>query len=95
MKPICVPCQRFFRMKKTGFYFTEMMPRSGSPEPGTAEPEHWTPYKVWSGDLWECPGCHAVIVSGTGREPIAEHYRADFSDISERLNASQLHVNDC
>lgn len=26
MKPICVTCQRFYRMSKSGFYFIEAMP---------------------------------------------------------------------
>jgi len=95
MKPVCVKCQRFFRMKKSGFYFIEGMPREGRPEPGTAEPEKWQPYKVWSGDRWECEGCGATIISGTGREAIAEHYQPDFSERVARLNAAQLQVNDC
>ncbi len=97
MKPVCVPCQRFFRMKKSGFYFIEGMPVPGvrQAEPGTATPEQWQPYKVWTGDLWECQGCRAQIVSGFGREPITEHYKADFQELSERLNAQQLQVNDC
>lgn len=82
-------------MVKSGFYFTEMMPRSGNPEPGTAEPENWTPYKVWCGDKWQCEGCGAEIVSGTGRSPIAEHYQPAFADMTARLNADQLKVNDC
>ena len=28
MKPICVPCQRFYRPKKNGFMFIEAMPRA-------------------------------------------------------------------
>lgn len=98
MKPVCVPCQRFFRMKKTGYYFTEMMPTADAPrrpEPGTAHPEHWTPYKVWAGDLWECEGCGAKIISGTGQDPVVEHYYPDFDLVSERLNARELTVNDC
>lgn len=98
MKPICVPCQRFFRMKKSGFYFIEGMPKAGGPrhvEPGTSMAEHWTPYKVWAGDRWECEGCGAVILSGFGRYPIAEHYKDGFADTVQRLSADQFQVNDC
>lgn len=98
MKPVCVPCQRFFRMKQSGYYFIEAMPMPGGPrrpEPGTAAPEHWTPYKLLVGDRWECEGCGAMILSGFGREPIAEHYQPEFPDMVERLNARQLQVNDC
>ncbi len=96
MKPICVPCQRFFRCKQNGFYFIEAMPNGvRNPEPGTSEPEHWTPYKIWVGDRWECEGCGAVIVSGVGHGPIAEHYQEGFTDRIARLRADQLQVNDC
>lgn len=95
MKPICVPCQRFFRPKKNGFYFIEAMPVAGQPSPGTAEPERWTPYKVWSGDLWECEGCGTQVVVGVGREPLTEHYHTNFKELVERFNAGQLQVNDC
>lgn len=30
MKPVCVPCGLFFRMKKQGFYFEEGMPGPGA-----------------------------------------------------------------
>lgn len=97
MKPICVPCQRFFRAKQNGYYFIEAMPKPGErrPEPGDIEPEKWTPYKVWVGDLWECQGCGAQIISGIGSGPVSEHYMPRFADTIKQLNADQLQVNDC
>lgn len=95
MKPVCVPCQRFFRMKQSGFYFIEGMPAENHAPPGTAAPEKWKPYKLWVGDRWECEGCHAVILSGFGQQPINEHYRDDFAEQVQRLGADQLQVNDC
>ncbi len=94
MKPVCVPCQRFFRMVKSGFYFTEGMPIVGRPEPGTADSECWGPYKLWVGDKWRCEGCGAEILSGFGREPLNEHYKPDFADMRTRLGA-EYQVNDC
>lgn len=93
MKPICVPCQRFFRPKQNGKYFIEGMPESGA-EPGNSEPEKWKPYKLWAGDLWECNGCGSQIISGTGLNPISEHYKPDFAEQAQRLNAD-YQVNDC
>ncbi len=95
MKPICVPCQRFFRCVKNGYYFIEAYPTVGRPEPGTVDSECWAPYKVWVGDMWRCEGCGAEIVSGVGRGPISEHYQPDFADTVKRLGADQLQVNDC
>ena len=94
MKPICVPCQRFFRPKKNGFYFIEGMQAVNGAKPGTEEPENWKPYKLWLGDLWACEGCGTEIVVGTGRPPIAEHYEPNFKKQIEETGAT-LQVNDC
>src|SRR5271165_5090346 len=97
LKPICVPCQRFFRMIKSGFYFIEGMPISGigrPSQPGTAEPERWRPYKLWSGDKWKCEGCGTEIISGVGMNPVSEHYQEDFELMRDRVHAEYM-VNDC
>lgn len=84
MKPVCVPCRRFFRCTKNGFAFTEGM--------STVEPAQWLPYKIWRGDLWTCEGCGAEIISGVGSQPIAIQHQPHFDDLNED---SQLQVNDC
>jgi hypothetical protein len=95
MKPICIPCQRFFKPKKNGFYFIEGMPAVDGARPGKVDASAWKPYKIWSGDVWECPDCKATIISGTGRGPVAEHYQEDFVKTGTNLNAFQFQVNDC
>jgi hypothetical protein len=95
MKPICVPCKRFFRAKQSGFYFIEGMPKANDARPGTQDPDQWQPYKLWVGDLYECPGCHATIVSGFGNGPIAERHHTDFAAQVNLLGADQFQVNDC
>lgn len=96
LKPVCVPCQRFFRMIKAGFYFTEAMPVGpGRPASGTSEADKWRPYKVWVGDKWECEGCGATILSGYGNRPLATQHEEDFEDKVRRYGAAQLQVNDC
>lgn len=103
MKPICVACSRFYRPEKTGYYFLEGMPGpvpSGDDSdnlrtavPGLSEAAHWSPYKLWCGDLWRCPGCGHQIISGVGREPVAEHYEKDFAE--QTANPDLFQVNDC
>ena len=97
LKPICVPCHRFFRMKKAGVYFTEGMPMNGSSRvaPGTSEADKWKPYKVWSGDRWECEGCGATIISGTGLSPVAIQHEDKFEETRCSLGADRFMVNDC
>lgn len=94
MKPICTQCQQFFRPKQNGTFFIEGMPVRNDAPRGTSEPEAWKPYKLWSGDLWECKGCGHEIIVGVGQQPIAEHYQAKFSDDVRAYNA-RLQVNDC
>jgi hypothetical protein len=98
LKPICLPCHRFFRPKKTGLMFTEGMPRPQEEETraapiGNRDPSQWEPYKVWSGDLWECPDCHAEIIVGTGRDPVSQNYMPDFAKWHAIANTVQ--INDC
>lgn len=106
MRPICVPCHRFYSAEKTGHYFLEgrsnEVPGTSdghtarSAAPGLSEAEHWSPYKLWSGDLWRCPGCGHQIVSGTGRAPVAEHYEKDFADhVADACGDTPFQVNDC
>jgi len=96
LKPVCVPCQRFFRCIKTGFYFMEGMPKGPErPAPGTAQPERWRPYKLWSSDKFRCGSCGAEILSGFGRSPIAIQHGGDFHTLARQLGADQYQVNDC
>ena len=94
MKPICVPCQRFYRPKENGFYFVEGMPSHNGAKPGLQEPESWSPYKLWCGDKWECPDCGASIIVGTGMLPLREQHHDDFREMIDKLNAT-LQIKDC
>lgn len=97
MRPICVPCQRFMHPKKNGFAFIEGMPKPGCSQSdivGVRSPGSWQPYKVWSGDLWDCPDCGAEVIVGCGLRPLAEHYQDDFGDVMS-ANAASFQVNDC
>jgi len=94
LKPICVACQRFYRPHRNGVYFIEGMPVGQNVAPGTAEPERWTPYKLWHGDQWRCEGCGHHIIVGTGRGPVREQHMSDFADMVKSTNAT-FQVNDC
>jgi hypothetical protein len=85
-KPVCVNCKRFYKIRKSGFYWVEMRPTGF---------DLWVPYKIWSSDLWECPGCGAQILSGHGIQPVAIEHMTGFKDLLEKLKATQLEINDC
>jgi hypothetical protein len=60
------------RPKKNSFEFVELARMSG-------KSEEQTPYKLWSGDLWECQDCGIEIIYTDHRQsPIAEHYEGTF-----------------
>lgn len=83
-------------MKRSGFYFTEGMPLGdGRAPPGTAAPGSWKPYKIWSGDKWECEGCGATILCGFGSAPISVQHMEHFAAERVRLGADKYQVNDC
>ena len=94
MKPVCVPCERFMRLKKSGFYFLEGMPEHGSEGQGKGA-AGWKPYKLWSGDLYECPGCRASTIVGVGFQPVSEHYLPGFAEVVKVTGADRLLVKDC
>ncbi len=94
MKPICVPCQRFYRPKKNGTFFIEGMPREGGAQPGKREPEKWGDYKLWCGDLWVCEDCGSEVIVGVGSVPVAEHYQDGFAKMKMAYNPS-IKINDC
>lgn len=98
MAPICVNCRRFYRPKQTGIEFLEQMPDGNTPraEPGTSEAWRWSPYKLWIGDLWECPSCETQVIVGVGAKPLAEHFMPNFAGELERAGGdSVLKINDC
>lgn len=95
LKPVCVPCRRFFRCEKNGYWFTEGMPNgraSGHTPSGKDYDEFWRPYKLWVGDKWRCNGCGTEIITGVIAGPVSEHYKPEFSDLNKQ---SQMQVNDC
>lgn len=97
LKPICVPCRRFYRPKKNGYNFIEGMPAPGGTRPtppGNLAPEQWKPYKLWSGDLWECEGCLHQLIKGCAEQPLSEHYMPDFEEKVVQY-AATFQVNDC
>ena len=93
-KPVCVPCQRFFRPKKNGLAWVEGMPIESGALPGTAEPEKWQPYKLWNSDLMECEGCGAQIIVGHGLKPLSIQHEDEFASRVESWGAT-LQINDC
>lgn len=97
LKPICVNCRCFYRPEKNGYMFMEGMPIDNDPFMnirGNRAPNAWQPYKLWRGDLWECPDCQHQIVVGVAQSPMAEHYELNFSQIVEAY-PPEIQVNDC
>lgn len=102
MKPVCVPCRRFYRPEKNGIHFIEGMPVVYGALPGLVDDEKWKPYKLWCGDLWKCEGCGAEIISGVARQPRGVQHEPDFAETVKQVDDFQRHrvgpmikINDC
>lgn len=98
MKPICVKCQRFYKCDRNGTPVLEQMPDGASPSamPGTVESRRWSPYKLWQGDRWKCPGCGSLIIVGVANRPISEHFHENFQiELGYAGGDAVLRVNDC
>lgn len=95
MKPICVPCRRFYRPHKNGRTFVEAKPISNRSPSGLEAPELWIPYKLWMGDLWRCEGCGSEIIVGVGHVPISQDYHTDFEDQIKAWRGDEITINDC
>ena len=87
MKPVCVPCRRFFRPSQNGKWFIEGMPDGNDAPSGLSAPERWRPYKLWNGDEWRCPDCGSTIIVGVAGRPLAEHYEPDFAEKASPASA--------
>lgn len=70
--PVLCNCGRFMRVKKNGVTVEELL-------------EDGTPYKLWDADLWDCPECGREIITGFGREPLAEHWQPTYAAHRARL----------
>lgn len=92
-KPVCPTCQRFYKCVKTGIYWTESMPIGEGALPGNLAPKKWHPYKIWSGDMYECDGFNNKIIDG--KEPVNEHFRDGFLEDQQSLEADKIIINDC
>lgn len=82
---VCVGCRRFLKIKKNDVSVEEGMPN------GTGG---WQPYKLWCADLYECPGCGFELITGFGREAVAEHFMKNYATWRER-QPPLVTVNDC
>jgi hypothetical protein len=80
---VCVQCNRQMRPKKNGFEFLEMA------KMGQGYGSNPVPYRLWSGDLWECQDCGQEIVYTNPRQmPIAEHFQDGFAERCEKVGVS-------
>jgi hypothetical protein len=74
-KMVCTECQCEFVILKNEVSVIEMF----------CDPP--VPYKIWSADLWKCPGCGKEVVAGFSQSWV-EHYQSRFQDELDRIMKS-------
>lgn len=95
LKPVCIRCHTFFKIKKSGLTIIEGMPwGSGAAPRGLNAPDRWRPYKLWKVDLWSCQSCGFEIYYGSGMKAFRLQHEDDFKEQIE-LNNATFQVNDC
>jgi hypothetical protein len=78
---VCVGCMVFLKIKRNGVAVEEGMPTKAADGSDT-----WGPYKLWMGDLYECPKCGTQLLTGFGRGPLAEHYQPTYAKTVAQFN---------
>ena len=63
-KPICVNCESEYVSEKNNV-IAEELAGFGS-------------YQLWFADLWKCPKCGHLLITGFGAHPWAEHWQNDY-----------------
>lgn len=94
LKPVCIRCHTFFKIKKSGLTIIEGMPIGLHAPIGMEAPALWKPYKLWKVDIWECKGCGFEIYWGSGQREFRVQHEDDFKEQIE-LNNATFQINDC
>ena len=72
MKPICANCEIEYRPEKNGIR--------------VCEHASFGPYKIWQADLWKCPKCEHLLISGFGFNAESEHYMDGFKELLKKVD---------
>jgi hypothetical protein len=88
-----VACKKFYRPKRNGILLEEAQPQLGYVK--EYEENGWWPYKLYAGDLWECPQCYNQIIVGVPNQPITEHFKENYLQIRATQDGDLYRVNDC
>ncbi len=83
-KLVCIHCQTELRKSNLGTLVIETADM-GEPDP--------SPYKVWSADTFQCPGCGFEVVADFCERPMREdHYAKDFPAWLKTRKAAAKHI---
>ena len=75
IRPICVKCQKEYKVEKQGVT-TELMTTFSS-KPASLE--------LYDSDLWECPMCGHQIIGGFGQRPFAQHFEENYQEVLKEV----------
>lgn len=70
---VCVKDGAFLKIKQSGVAFEELA------QLGDSADRDWYPYKLWLADLYACERCGVEVITGTGRQPVAEHFQIGYA----------------
>ncbi len=94
MRPVCVKCQRYFKIKRNGVVVEEGMP---TPPLQDGKSDRWVPYKLYMADLYECERCKGQLAITSGHQ-FSEHFEESYRSLKEGFQEAGLllpMVEDC
>ena len=80
-RPVCKKCETELKPEKNDIRLVDTF--QDPPQP----------CKIWSADLWKCPGCGYEVVVGFGQGAIMEHWEDGFAGYLERCQRGTVIYN--
>lgn len=72
MKTVCVKCEVEYKPEKNGVRVCEYA--------------SFGAWGIWQADLWKCPKCGHLIITGFGFNPESEHYMNGFKKLLKEVD---------
>jgi hypothetical protein len=69
---VCVSCELEMRMERSGVVVEE-------------HTDDGRPYKIWSADLWRCPGCDVRLILGFATNPLHHHFDPGYAEAKKSV----------
>jgi len=92
-RPICVKCKVPYKLEKESVVAEEMAKCDGYCSLEQCS-KILGSYKLWNADLWKCPKCENLIISGFGNVSFAGHFQSNYKEQLEKTSHKRYQFYD-